>query len=90
MKTLILILCAIAILVSIGSIIIGVTGQEAIVFKNISIQEFEFKSKTNCVLFVEMSDGQKLECKLTPEQKSDLMKVFENKIVEMGLKLETK
>ena len=87
MKSIIYSLCVIAILVSIITIVISVVGQEAIIWKNVSIQEFEFKSKTNCVIFIEMSDGQKLESKLTPDQKNELVKVLINKMADLKLEL---
>ena len=87
-KQLLWLLCIVAILVSIGSIIIGVVGQDVVTWKNVSIQEFEFKGKINCVLFIDTSDNMKLECKITKEQKDYLVDTLKENVDKLVLKLE--
>ena len=90
MKLIIWLCVVVLLMVGVFSIIIGVRGQEAIAFKNVSIQTFEFKNNLNHVLFVELIDGQKLEVKLSKIQKDELMKVLINKIGDLEIVLEKK
>ena len=84
-------LCSIVFIICIVSIV--VIGQEVMPpqdIKNFSINEFEFKGRPNCIMFIETWAGEKLECPLLPSQKAELMKVISDKITEMKLILERK
>ena len=69
------------------SFLIGVRGQEAVIWKNVSIQQFEFRGKANCVLFVETDKNEKLEVKLTSDQKLELIDILRKKIESLKLEL---
>ena len=82
----IIIIVMVAVLVALISVIIGVRGQEAVVWKRVAIEEFEFKNKTVSILFIE-TEKEKFEIRLTPEQKNELIDILKKKIESMKLEL---
>ena len=89
MKTnLLWVICIVAIVVGLISVVIGVRGQEAVIWKNVSIQEFALKNKVRCVVFIENEKGEKFEAEVSPEQKIELIKAVINKVADLGIKFE--
>ena len=82
----IIIIVMVAVLVALISVIIGVRGQEAVVWKRVAIEEFEFKNKTVSILFIE-TEKEKFEIRLTHEKKNELIDILKKKIESMKLEL---